>query len=331
MIVGYVLDHILGLILSLLVVFTNDRSHPSRFRTLTRSLKAFQSCAIFLAFSIEIAAIVVLVKEDFGVDTRELGDFTARITHAVAMLVLLALVYVILAGGARKPDTKHAPMQPVLYSASAQHFVGQGSDSFVLIVLCWALSFYPFYSRMNAAFGPSKISNKPGSAIDTNQFGRIRGVCFDGVQQISGSEDHLMSAVIVLTYIPLSLYILTRIVWLGVERNHADSAFHNRLVIIRDAMPPAAVTTASFVGFALVPVLACGLLWSIVRVRSAQQALTAYINSTDSDGAWTFGQIVAVTVFAPVLVECWISVGAERASSSSRIDAHGAEKMDRSA
>ena len=95
MIVGYVLEHILGLILSarILLNISKGRYEVSIRR---RCLDSFQECATFFAFAIEIAAIAVLIQEDLGISTSGMGDDTVRITQSVAMLVLAPLLYPLL-------------------------------------------------------------------------------------------------------------------------------------------------------------------------------------------------------------------------------------------
>jgi len=44
-------------------------------------------------------------------------------------------------------------------------------------------------------------------------------------------------------------------------------------------------------------------LWAILRFRAMQRALATSIGSSDQDNSWSFGQIVAVVLFLPVLLE----------------------------
>jgi hypothetical protein len=80
---------------------------------------------------------------------------------------------------------------------------------------------------MNAAFGPSKIAKKPQSSvhpvITTKQLGIIQGVCFGDIDSVIYTEDNWVTAFAMLAYIPLSLFVFGRIVWLGVERSHPGS------------------------------------------------------------------------------------------------------------
>ena len=68
----------------------------------------------------------------------------------------------------------------------------------------------------------------------------------------------------------------------------------------------------------VVSILGLGLLWSIWRTRQVQQQMSSSYGGTDSDGVWTFGQIVAVTLFAPVLVEAIRSRKDKKATLASK-------------
>jgi uncharacterized membrane protein (UPF0182 family) len=43
--------------------------------------------------------------------------------------------------------------------------------------------------------------------------------------------------------------------------------------------------------------------WAFFRLRQVQKDVNVFAGAGFTDGRWTFGQIVAVTVFVPVLVE----------------------------
>lgn len=51
--------------------------------------------------------------------------------------------------------------------------------------------------------------------------------------------------------------------------------------------------------------LSVGLIWTFFRLQKSQSQLAQNAGTQDADAAWSFGQLVAVTVFAPVLGEAW--------------------------
>lgn len=79
--------------------------HEKALPVLRRCLEAYHDCTAFLTFSIQIAAIVVLVQVDFGISTESMGDATVRIAQAVSALTLLPLAYaIVLLDHSRDPE-----------------------------------------------------------------------------------------------------------------------------------------------------------------------------------------------------------------------------------
>lgn len=314
MIIGYALDHGIGLLLSSALLLNLRNLNGAPKRVLKRCLESFRDCAAFFALSIEIAAIIVLVQEDWGKNTAGMGDYTVRITHAVAMLVLLALLYPMIVFGDGQSILMESQGDGV--ATSERIAARQAADAFYIFVLCWLLDAYPFFSKMSAAFGKSKISKRPGSSgsvLDQSQFAIIEQMCFQGIARITDAEDSAMTAFVILTYIPASVAIISRIIWLGIERNNPDT---HQILLTWIAHVPASIKKCISVSvFFGAPSIACGLLWSIIHTANRQRELAFSNGGDDGDGTWTFGQIVAVTLFVPVLWECWRSIREERQRS----------------
>ena len=297
MIIGYILDHVLGLVFGLFMIAWSGK-HTGLTALLELGLVAFHQCASFFAFSIEVASIVLLVKVDLGVSTSGMGDDTVKITYAVAMLVLLPLVYAVLASPARARDQTNTGDNPT----GSEH---SSSKPLMLFVLCWALAFYPFYSSMNAAFGPSRISAGENAALSLAQLHTIEDMCFEGLSPITKVEARLMTSFVILTYIPLSAILVGSILWSGIKSNHEGSAVHRKLERLRNRVPSKVKDYGAMTGLAAIPSLAAGHLWTVLRVRQAQKQLMGSLGGDDEDDSWTFGQVAAVTLFSPVLFECW--------------------------
>lgn len=169
MIIGYILDHILGFLLSSCVLMIGRDRHPQLMKVLARGVRAFHDCASFFAFSVKVASMVLLIRVDLGISTTGMGDNTVKITFAVSMLVLLPLAYAVLAIPAHGDDKQSEHRLKIEPSRSKQ---------LVLVVLCWALAFYPFYSAMNAAFGPSRISSAKNAALSTEELDTLEHMYF---------------------------------------------------------------------------------------------------------------------------------------------------------
>ena len=62
----------------------------------------------------------------------------------------------------------------------------------------------------------------------------------------------------------------------------------------------------------LVPLLTIPQFWGLVRLRGIQKALANSTTNAYTDNQWTFGQVVAVMIFAPVFTEVGYSWLQER-------------------
>lgn len=322
--IGYALDHILGLGISVAALYFASH-RKQRFKDIAWScLNAFSDCSMIFALAIQIAATLVLVREDFGKSTSNMGDDTVRITQAVSMVVLLALTYPILAFRMRPKQTKEA--------VNCRAEVQESSIRFGQFVFCWLLAFYPFYSKMNAAFGPSRIGNTHHSSGQTvltaEQFEVIEQVCFGESRPITTLEDNFMTAFVILTYVPLSLFVLGRVLWLGVEEKHPGSRLHRFLQGCRRSISERCMNWILWGCYGAVPLLASGLLWSIIYTQRSQEQLTASFGGTDSDSDWTFGQIVALTVFAPVVIEGYRTYKVSEDGETEQFDSEEETKLD---
>lgn len=303
MIVGYVMEHALGFILAGSVATSSAWKREELCKLFSNLLNRFHDSAAFLCFSIQTAAIVVLIKVDAGISTAGMGDGSVRITEAVSVLTLLPLVYAVVLSKmapARQPEIEE--IQPARASRAVDTDIEE-TKQFGVMVICWLMAFYPFYSKMNSVFGPSEISDAPGSAISTSQFNKISEVCFDGVDPITPAEDHLMTALAILSYIPLTFFVLGKVVQLALRKHHQQSKFYQKMSSWFGELPWLCWILFAFLG--TIPLLGSGLIWTVLRVQQFQSQLAGRVGAGDGDHQWTFGQVVAVTVFASVFVDAW--------------------------
>lgn len=146
MIIGYLLEQALGLLLTGACLLAKHHELTRPKLICERSLVSFVDCATFFAFSIEIAALVVLMKEDFGISTSSMGDATVRITQAVSVLVLLPILYAVVPGLSQPLGGAGSESPTAEKDEQKKDSDSQSSRRFLLLVLCWLLAFYPFYS-----------------------------------------------------------------------------------------------------------------------------------------------------------------------------------------
>lgn len=307
MIVGYVLDHALGAGFAALVLrYSQAKKHQKSLYRSRRLLDRFFDCAAFLCFSIQVAAIVVLIKEEAGISTANMGDGSVRITEAVSLLTLLPLLYAVVLLSVPEDSTASAVRENSVSekgTVATTTATEEQSRRFGILILCWLMAFFPFYCKMNNAFAPSKISDSPGSAISNAQFELIQNVCLDDVSRITPAEDRLMSALAILSYIPTSVLILGTIIFKGLEKHHAHTRLYLKLASWVELLQEREWSWVMPSLLTFIPLLAGGLIWTVMRVKQFQSQLSHDVGADDSDGEWTFGQVVAVTVFAPVLLD----------------------------
>jgi hypothetical protein len=191
------------------------------------------------------------------------------------------------------------------------------SRQFYLFILGWLLALYPFYSKMNGAFGPSQVGNP--KVISTSNSDSIEQLCFDGVQTITATEGTLMAAFELLAFLPISLFVLLRIFHIGLQKHHSRPAMYQLLERVRKRSREEKTSRPlSVLALVVIPLLGASLLWVILRARSFQQDLSAAIGNQDQDGTWAFGQIVAVTMFVPVAVDVWSAWQEERCEEGNK-------------
>lgn len=76
MVIGYFLDSIISFFLALSLVFHEPISTKPLTKhgsLLAEACKVFFDCAVFLAISIQISCVVVLIRRDFGISANGLG------------------------------------------------------------------------------------------------------------------------------------------------------------------------------------------------------------------------------------------------------------------
>ena len=310
MIVGYIIENVVGLVLALSLYIilekTNKERRPVRSTSLDRYVpvlrrgcSSFYDCAIFFTFSIQLACIVVLARLDFGINASGMGDSTAKITWAVSLLTILPPMYVAFnPGPLREPQPDHTNNPKGEKSKNRKEQL-----RFLLFALCWLLSIYPFLSRMMETFGPSAINNS--QIISANEWNSIEASCTAGVDPVSNQELLAMNIFSVAGSIFVCLVTVTKIAWLASQRHHGDSRLVRRVRGFWSRNRSTRLRRLPIVLlFVAIPIIAVSQLWIVFRLRNFQRRVARKAGNEDDDGQWTFGQIAAVTIFVPVAVEC---------------------------
>ncbi|KAF2824866.1 hypothetical protein CC86DRAFT_383633 [Ophiobolus disseminans] len=284
---------------------------------LANASRAFYDNAAFFAFAMQAASIATLTKVDFGISANGMGALTMQIVWLVSILSLLPLLPLVL-----RPQLYHENTLVDLSESIVEivptsgHEVGTKSISearamaisearqdlrFFFFVVCWAMAFGPFFSRMGGTFGQSRIGDSNDSVISTTDWKQIEDACFLGVNKISRSLDDFVTACGITSYLLVSVIAIGKIAntllegssyrwlkWFSRVETSMSSVWHVRLHRL----------VSAFVFFLLAV-----QFWAFFRLRQLQKDMVRAAGGEFSDEQWTFGQIVAVVVYIPVLVE----------------------------
>jgi hypothetical protein len=167
MTISYCTEVVIGIALTSTLLLMSTGSVPaSRLwrKVLTQTLDVYHDSAVFLAFSVQIASVVMLVKVNFGISADTMGANIVEITWIVSLLTLLPLsygVFVFRIGNAQKllqveEDTTQTTNRD--NEKSKKKFAkGRRKDRlrFLLFIISWMVSAYPLFSRMICTFGRS--------------------------------------------------------------------------------------------------------------------------------------------------------------------------------
>ncbi|KAF4981904.1 hypothetical protein FZEAL_2373 [Fusarium zealandicum] len=175
--VGYVLELVLGVFLSLAAIYHRCQRQNNRARqwhsVIMSGRRAYSDSVAYFAPSLQLAIITPLVRKDYGISTADLGAIEARIAQSVAVLSMMPLLYpvALLGPGVGKPR------------GGAWH-----NARLLLLSVSVALSFYPFLSRCINAFGASPIGDGDGAEVSAQKWGTVEAICFpDRYRDLRGS------------------------------------------------------------------------------------------------------------------------------------------------
>lgn len=292
---GYVSEVLLGTVLAISYWHSKTHKTLSHYRRQNKKLLiSFQSCAAFFSLSIQIAAIVVLARVDYGVSAVGMGIITVQLTWTISVLTLLPLTYAVV-----MVDSEPESNEPL----SDDHVTDLDFPKvyrLLTYIACWALSIYPFMSRMIETYGTSLIGDSPGTAISTDDWYRIQEVCLSGTRAPTVGEESAISAFGITGSLTTSSLALWHIATATIRRHYPATMQKFRGIGQKVNWLYSWSPTALLM---LSPLLSCGLIWSYLRLHAFQSQIARSVGAQDADGEWTFGQIVALTLFLPVFIE----------------------------
>ncbi|KAF5538923.1 hypothetical protein FNAPI_10950 [Fusarium napiforme] len=297
--VGYVLEIILSILLSLAVImFKRSGKKSQRHEVAKAGLEAFADSAAYFALALQLATIAVLARKDYGISTADLGAIEARISQSVAVVSMMPLLYpVALLEPAAKSSTR----------ANIKH-----NARLLLLSVTVALSFYPFLSRCIHAFDISPIGEGKDSEVSPTDWSVVEDMCFPAEYRDIGRSTTFKSLNGLELTASLVTYIFT--FWLlaglpgtcydrGEKEKYAKEAedrtsWRERVNKWFSDRPLVAVLPLLvFVG------LTIPLLVVIFTLRNLQEQMSENMGENYDGNYWGFGQIVSIILFIPVGVE----------------------------
>jgi hypothetical protein len=157
--------------------------------------------------------------------------------------------------------------------------------------------------RLKFFAGKSQIGSGSGTVITDEQWNEIVTACFRSVTALTATEDSAMNALGMLTWLFVSVVLIYKIILLALEEKHERQwnwlKAHN-LTLDTSTTGGARLWILICV---VVVVQAVSQIWTFFRLQTLQRDMTRAAGGTFADEEWTFGQIVSIIVFVPVLVE----------------------------
>ncbi|KAF5986210.1 hypothetical protein FCOIX_1698 [Fusarium coicis] len=297
--VGYVLEIILSILLSLAVImFKRSGKNSQRHEVAKAGLEAFVDSAAYFALALQLATIAVLARKDYGISTADLGAIEARISQSVAVVSMMPLLY---------PVALLEPAAKSNMRANIKH-----NARLLLLSVTVALSFYPFLSRCIHAFDISPIGEGQDSEVSPTDWSVVEDMCFPAEYRNIGRSTTFKSLNGLELTASLSTYLFMFWLLAGLPgtcydrdekvkdakeaedktswREHVNEWFSDRPLV---AILPLLV----FVG------LTIPLLVVIFTLRNVQEQMSESMGEKYNGNYWGFGQIVSIILFIPVGVE----------------------------
>lgn len=139
-------------------------------------------------------------------------------------------------------------------------------------------------------------------------------LCMEDVNDLSKTEEMVLKVFGAAGGLLVTLYGLASLLWFIVSRlPHLHSQRETMSKHLTTFFPKnrRKSATISFL-MVILPTLTTPLFWGILRLRSIQKQLAEGSRGVYTDNQWTFGQVVSVMIFVPVLVEIGRTLAKQR-------------------
>lgn len=276
---GYFLEFGIAVVLLTLVLIF-EGSGRKRLALACRSIsRTYADSAIALALSVELAASIMLIKRNYGLGSNDFGAWTVQITWTVALLVML-------------------PVSTFCWQDT--------TDKRYEVRLCaiafgFVLFLVTFICKMINTYSAGQIGSGSNAVLSDDEMEQIEQLCLAQGRQLSGAA----STVIEIFSIGGSLWLAGSVLGALLRASIKGSDHH----LVRRLK-----SRLSFVGGDRVILLLnlCALVvwsvplyWALTTLRNIQGNFAEALGLENSNNEWSFGQILAVVVFVPVVIELW--------------------------
>lgn len=288
--------------------------------------------AIYFTASILIASNYSLAKRDFDISAEGFGVLESNLVSSVTVVSVLPLLYLItigLAGGNGEASSDGAAATgrdaDENMATGPDHHVQERRDGrrrearkkayneqlqkryrLMLLGLNLALFVYPFVSQCTHNWAPTDIGqgNGPGGTtiVEKPEWDALTETCFTS-HNTSNPLSNVESTVISVFQLTGSITYIIVTVWKFLFLLLAYLKIHTRKKL-------KFFTSFSYIRWlckALVflgpLLLSIPLLWSIFRLRDLQRGLAEATQNIYPDNFWSFGQVMAIVIFIPVITD----------------------------
>lgn len=275
-IVGYYLEFALAALLALTFLFlqrTRNQKHISACCAITG---VYADAAMALALAVELASTILLIKRESGLGSDDFGALTMQVVWVVALLVMLPIATFCW------HDLKDKRFELRICVAS----------------LVYILFLITFICRMIATYSSGQVGSGNGAVITDAEEMQFEILCLSQTHQLSSSASITMEVFSIGGSIWVSGLVLGALIRECLDPNNVIMRrIKASLGPLRNQDGTLAIILIGLF------VWSVPLFWVMMKLRDLQAELATDLGQSNGSQEWSFGQILAVVVFVPVLVE----------------------------
>lgn len=259
----------------------------------------YAQAAVVLGFSVQVAAMVLIIRKLFGISGLNFGSLTVEVTWAAALLSILPLPLAYLV-------PSDLLQQQGRDADSPQQAHKEPEEPRDLLLLwttpAWVLFLFTFACRMTSYYSIGQVGGVgTGQVTSGGEAQNIKELCFRRYSVIPPKEQ------LAFDIFALGGSLFVCLVFLGmlIDGVAKRGRSGRRGSIHKSSLSAKLNTTAARV-ILILNILLWGTpqVYTIFRFRKIQSTLARSINMVNDDNQWSFGQIMAVVVFLPVVMQC---------------------------